>query len=230
MNTAAINIRELNGLGRLFHSPEHVIFLSESTLHSTGSCVWNGGMAPVNGWLNLKVSGATHITDSPASTLQHYARAQGITQPLAGMMTAASMDSLRVTERSDGDCRLACLVTAGIQNARRAGDPADEQPAAGTINIALACNQRFTPAAAIEALLVATEAKTAACHDLAVVSPVSGKMATGTGTDSICLLSAVEGDAAVDYCGKHTRLGEWIGGATYDAVFDSVRACLNLLR
>lgn len=230
MNSAAINIRELNGLGRLFHAPEHVIFLSESTLHSTGSCVWNGGMAPVNGWLNLKVSGATHITDSPASTLQHYARAQGITQPLAGMMTAASMDSLRVTERSDGDGRLACLVTAGIQNARRAGDPADEQPVAGTINITLVCNQRFTPAAAIEALLVATEAKTAACHDLAVVSPVSGKLATGTGTDSICLLSALEGNSAVEYCGKHTRLGEWIGGATYDAVLDSVRACLSLLR
>lgn len=228
MNSAAIHALELNGLGRLFHSPQHVIFLSDSTLHSTGSCVWNGGIAQVNGWLNLKVSGTTHIADSPASTLQHYARAQGITQPLAGMMTAASMDSLRVTECGDG--RLACLVTAGIQNARRAGDAADEQPVAGTINIALVCNQVFTPAAAIEALLVATEAKTAACHDLAVVSPVSGKLATGTGTDSICLLSAMEGDSAVEYCGKHTQLGEWIGGATYDAVFDSVRTCLSLLR
>jgi adenosylcobinamide amidohydrolase len=53
-------------------------------------------------------------------------------------------------------------------------------------------------------------------------------MATGTGTDSLCLLSAHAATDALEYCGKHTRIGEWIGRAAYAAVHESVEACLAL--
>jgi len=184
MNSYAGDIIALNGLGTLYKTSQHILLLSDTPMQATSTSVWNGGTAMVNGWLNLKVDGHCDISASPAHTLHHYAAGLGIDSPLAGMMTAASMNSLRYSLTGDDATVLACIVTAGIENARRAGDTADEQPQPGTINIALVCNRHFSPAAAIEALLIATEAKTAACYDLGIRSPVSQQIATGTGTDS----------------------------------------------
>lgn len=229
VNDFNADIITLAGLGTMHKTAQHCVFLAEQPLQATGSCIWNGGSATVQGWLNMKVSGDTAMTEAPAITLQRYARTLGIAMPLAGAMTAASMNSLRHCVQGDDNTVVACFVTAGIRNARRVGDTADEQLQPGTINIALVCNQRFTPAAAIEALLIATEAKTAACYDLNIKSPVSNRMATGTGTDSICLLSTLESarQTSVEYCGKHTRIGEWIGRASHDAVHRSLAGCLT---
>lgn len=227
-------------LGTLSATQQHILFRTLQPMQATGSCVWNGGSAIVHGWLNQKVPhDLTDFVETPQASLQRYAQSLGQTVPLAGMMTAASMNSLRYRiERGEifhQPCALACIVTAGIQNARRAGDPCDDDHSHdtltrhGTINIALVSNAVFSPAARIEALMVATEAKTAACFDLKVKSPVSGALATGTGTDSICLLNALEGKAVLEYCGKHTRMGEWIGRATYAAVREAVAACMELL-
>lgn len=230
VNDFSHDIIPLAGLGTLYKTAQHCVFLAEQPLQTTGSCIWNGGATTVHGWLNMKVSGDTAVTEAPAITLQRYARTLDIAKPLAGVMTAASMNSLRHAVLGDDTCALACFVTAGIRNARRAGDAADEHLQPGTINIALVCNRHFTPAAAIEALLITTEAKTAACYDLQIRSPVSQQMATGTGTDSICLLSALEpGDQmSVEYCGKHTRIGEWLGRASYQAIHESLHACLQV--
>lgn len=234
LDEVADGVLPLPGLGTLHKTAQHVLLLSDQPRQATGTGVWHGGSAIVHGWLNLKVDAHAEVDLPPAQSLQQYAHALGCTLPLAGMMTAASMNSLRVAQHHAGTDTVACIVTAGIQNARRAGDRADEQLRPGTINILLASNRPFTAAAAIEALLLATEAKTAACYDLGIVSPVSGLPATGTGTDSICLLSAVSSetmlaDEHMEYCGKHTRLGEWIGATTYDAVSRSLQACLDVL-
>lgn len=223
-------------LGMLTVTPHYSLFRANNVMQATGSCVWNGGSAVVHGWLNQKVAKTAHAElEAPVQSLQRYARELGIEAPLAGMMTAASMKSLRFQLIQDEQMTLACVVTAGIENARRSGDPCDgdfshrQLTQAGTINIVLISNAAFAPAASIEALMVATEAKTAVCYDLRVKSPVSGAPATGTGTDSICLLSGNSELDALEYCGKHTRMGEWIGRATYAAVRESVAACLNLL-
>lgn len=223
-------------LGTLTVTPHHCLFRANAFMQATGSCVWNGGSAVVHGWLNQKVAKTAHAElEAPELSLQRYARELGVDKPLAGMMTAASMKSLRFQVIQNEQMTLACIVTAGIENARRSGDPCDgdfshrQLTQTGTINVALISNAAFTPAACIEALMVATEAKTAACYDLRVKSPVSGAPATGTGTDSICLLSGNSETDALEYCGKHTRMGEWIGRATYAAVRESVAACLDLL-
>lgn len=223
-------------LGTLTVTPHHSLFRANTVMQATGSCVWSGGSAVVHGWLNQKVAKTAHAElEAPVQSLERYARELGIETPLAGMMTAASMKSLRFQLIEDEEMTLACIVTAGIENARRSGDPCDgdfshrQLTKMGTINIALITNAAFTPAARIEALMVATEAKTAACYDLRIKSPVSGAPATGTGTDSICLLSRKSELNALEYCGKHTQMGEWIGCATYAAVRESVAACLDLL-
>lgn len=225
-------ITELGALGHLYQTPRHIVFRSHTAMQSTGSCVWNGGTTTVHGWLNLKVSGASGHFESPALTLKNYAHALDIQQPLAGMMTAASMNSLRYSLLQNHGIQVACIVTAGIENARRCGDPADENIQPGTINLALLCNRSFTPAACIEALMLMTEAKTAACYDLNILSPISQQMATGTGTDSLCLLSALpcQNTAPIEYCGKHTFIGEWIGKVCQEALQASLSACVSLQR
>jgi adenosylcobinamide amidohydrolase len=119
------------------------------------------------------------------------------------------------------------LVTAGVSNARRAGDPAEHRTfekaeiKPGTINIIILTTATFTPAALVETVMVVTEAKTAALQDLRILSPVTGKPATGTGTDAIAVVNG-HAPPEIDYCGKHTLFGEMLASATMDAVFSSV--------
>jgi iron complex transport system ATP-binding protein len=57
-------------------------------------------------------------------------------------------------------------------------------------------------------------------QDLNVKSPVSGKIATGTGTDS-CAVASGSGPV-VDYCGKHVLFGELLAKAVYQALKKSL--------
>ncbi len=62
-----------------------------------------------------------------------------------------------------------------------------------------------------------TEAKTAAIMDAGVVSRVSGRIATGTGTDCQAIVCP-EWGVAEEYAGKHTRVGSLIGRASYEVI------------
>ena len=73
----------------------------------------------------------------------------------------------------------------------------------------------------VEALMLATEAKTTALHEAGIVSPISNQLATGTGTDSVVLVSNV-GKKNVSYCGKHVVFGEVLGRLVYQAVASSI--------
>ena len=120
------------------------------------------------------------------------------------------------------------MVTSGLSNPRRAGDYAEHIQMAshynqvGTINIIVITSASLTGSALIEALLVTTEAKSAALQDAGIVSPVSNKPATGTGTDSAAVASG-PGPGDVKYCGKHVLFGELLGGSVIDAVSSSIQ-------
>ena len=139
------------------------------------------------------------------------------------------MNSLRIEQACVEGVDITVLVTTGINNARRAGDKADIQELlgiteeVGTINLILICSARLTDAAMLEAVMVATEGKAAALQDAAVLSPVSGRLATGTGTDAIAVVSG-EGPQEIAFCGKHVLLGEWIGRLVIAAVTSSLAA------
>ncbi|MBK6653102.1 adenosylcobinamide amidohydrolase [Zoogloea sp.] len=146
---------------------------------------------------------------------------------LAHMATAADMDNLAIVTRSHGPLTVTVLATAGAKsNAIRTG--VDEgryiegaEPA-GTINILVLSNVRLTDAALARALITVTEGKTAALEDLQVRSTYTpGVQATGTGTDSIIVVSGTRAPTA-SYTGGHSRIGELIGKATYSAVVESL--------
>ena len=72
------------------------------------------------------------------------------------------------------------------------------------------------------AVITATEAKTAAFEDLKVPSSYTkGVQATGTGTDSMIVVSGTAGPM-VTYPGGHSRIGELMGKAVHEAVMEAL--------
>jgi adenosylcobinamide amidohydrolase len=221
-----------------FDQPREVV----SSAILNGGATLNDRTIRASQFLNLKVamnSGAdsSSLHATPQSTLLDYCTEQGWSTDCVGMMTAASMNSLRFQVLQVESVELLIVITAGLGNARRAGDQlhpdetsqsAHREPAqAGTINIALISNSRFSPAAIMEMITMATEAKCVAMQEANVVSPVSGNIATGTGTDSIAFFNGLPdavnecGDEVI-YCGKHTRLGQTFTRALTDLIVDSI--------
>jgi len=146
---------------------------------------------------------------------------------VARMATAADLDNLAVVTRHYGPLTVTVLATAGARtNAIRTGVDAgtyiEGNTPAGTINIMLLTNIRLTDAALARALITVTEGKTAALQDLDVPSTYTKTVqATGTGTDSIIVVSGKQGPQA-SYTGGHSRIGELIGIASYEAVLEAL--------
>lgn len=146
---------------------------------------------------------------------------------VAGMSTAADLDNLAVVTKSYGPLTVTVLATAGARsNAIRTGVDAgtyiEGNTPAGTINIMVLTNIRLTDAALARALITVTEGKTAALQDLNVPSTYTpGVQATGTGTDSIIVVSGTMGPQA-SYTGGHSRIGELIGKASHQAVLEAL--------
>jgi adenosylcobinamide hydrolase len=141
--------------------------------------------------------------------------------------TAVDMKNLAVVTQVLAPLTLTVLVTAGAEtNALRAGTDlgsyleGEEPP--GTINIIMLTNARLTVGAMARAMITATEAKTAALQDLNVPSCYTpGVQATGTGTDSIIVVSGADGPLTT-YTGGHSRIGGMIGQAVYAAVIEAL--------
>jgi adenosylcobinamide amidohydrolase len=91
----------------------------------------------------------------------------------------------------------------------------------GTINIVLLTDAALTPAAMVEAVQMITEAKTSALMADRILSPVSGQLASGTGTDAVVVVSG-QRQETVAWCGKHVLFGEVLGALTLQAVADSI--------
>jgi adenosylcobinamide amidohydrolase len=192
------------------------------------SAVLNGGFCYSSDFLNLKVaSHSPEVMEDPAVSLQRLSEQLHCQGPAVGMMTAASLASLRIMREEIAGETLAVLVTTGLENARRAGDLAEHRSLdvvpieRGTINLAIVTSAQVADAALVEMVAIATEAKVAVLHELAITSPVSGRLATGTGTDAIAVFSG-HGAGRARFAGKHTLLGERLAVLVMQALRSSV--------
>jgi len=162
-----------------------------------------------------------HIHDQVASELK--LKKSDITK----MATAADMDNLAVVTKEQGPFSVTILATAGAKtNALRTGvdmsSHVEGEAQHGTINIVVLTNARLTDGAMARAIVTVTEAKTAALQDLKVPSSYTkGVQATGTGTDSVIVVSGTTGPKA-SYAGGHSLLGSLIGKATYEAIIEAL--------
>lgn len=145
----------------------------------------------------------------------------------ATMGTAANMHTAGIAHERFRDLETVVVVTAGVEtSAGRAGDPAayhEEDgryvlaPHSGTIVIMLFINRELRPGALVEAVTLATEAKTAVLQELNVPPCYSDGLATGTGTDQIAIAARLD-SRPLTGAGKHTRLGELIACSVQSAL------------
>jgi len=220
-----------NNRFELKQTPEHVC-VQFSTEHPVlSSAVFNGGECHASNILIMKVAenveGTKQIVENPENTLAEYCRQLQLSGATVGMMTSASMDSFRRVSRSSQGVEISAMVTAGISNARCAGDSADwrtfqpDVTPTGTINIIILTNATMSQAALVESVMLATEAKTVAMRMLGLKSPVSGTISTGTGTDAIAVANGF-GAGTIRYCGKHVLFGEMLASAVIEAITESL--------
>jgi adenosylcobinamide amidohydrolase len=156
-------------------------------------------------------------------------------QSAAVMGTAANMIYAAHETQSFEDVRVDAVVTAGVEsNATCAGDPAQWietvdgwnklQDVAGTINTIVVINQPVMPEALVRTLLTITEGKTAALTELGISSRYSQDLATGTGTDQVCVAAPFFEDRhAYRSASPHTKLGELLGLAARAATRNALR-------
>ena len=203
-------------------------------VNTLSSALYKGGRQMHKSLLNLKVDHNTAEEyggyEAPEISLKNKALQMGLKEPFAGMMTSASMKSFRWQHRQEGELHAFCCLTVGTTNARAAGDPADcveleaHRAGSGTINMVVGTNALLSESALAEALMLAAESRACVLFDYDVKSPVSGRTASGTGTDSILIFS---GDGPeIHFCGKHTLLGEMLA----DVILRSLGSAMAVIK
>jgi len=203
--------KEPNALIVGFSRP--VLTLSWATL--------NGGFCRADHIVNQQVhAGDAEFIADPESWLRERVRRLNLSGKTVALVTGVAMTSLIEVSVCDGTTEVTCFGTVGCANALAAGDAASFNGAAAacphTINMILLVRPGLRREAMVEAIEIATEGRVRALYERGVRSSQSPLFATGTGTDCIAVASLT--DDAARYCGKHTKLGELIGLASYSAV------------
>ncbi|MEF2967034.1 adenosylcobinamide amidohydrolase [Paenibacillus sp. M1] len=215
---------------KLVRGERHILLEAPGVMEALGSSVYGGGMTRIKRMVNIYVD-KNYRCDDPGKDIEASLKTWGYpVLKTAGLLTAVRLRYASVMEEHCGDFAVFCCATAGVSNAARAGMrrttfPAAASLAPGTINLLLAIDGRLTPGAMVNAVITATEAKTAALGDLGVHDAETGQAATGTTTDAVVLGVSQRPDWPLlhSYAGTATDLGGAVGRLVYAAVSESLR-------
>jgi iron complex transport system ATP-binding protein len=182
---------------------------SRRPLSVLSSAVVGGGLGSAREIFNVHVDD-TYDGRRPEDDLVAAAAELGVTRPFVGLMTAACTEHARWALESVGDLSVVAVVSLGLSNTSSAGVTppfAPDAPAPGTINIILVVDGALTPAAMVNAVITATEAKTLTLAGWDVLTH-EGEPASGTSTDSVVVACTGRGDD-LGYAGPATTVG-WL--------------------
>ena len=188
----------------LRHEPPLLVVRFPSPQRVASWAIVNGGLADAEAVAWLEVRNADLPCDrDPRAYLAERLAGAGL-RGAVGLLTSRKLSAYVMHGVRHGDCSARCVATVGLGNALCAGDPPAAGPAAGTINLLCHVSEPLSDLALLEAR---------------VPSRVSGRPATGTGTDCIAIAAPrAEAPAQQQYAGKHTALGHVIGAAVHGAV------------
>ncbi|WP_018752986.1 adenosylcobinamide amidohydrolase [Paenibacillus sanguinis] len=214
---------------RLSYGERHLLLEALEQLDGLGSAVFGGGSGAIKRMVNIYVD-RFYRCENPVRDIAELLRGWGYpAEGTAGLLTAVQLRRAAVAEERSEGFAVFCCATAGVSNAARAGVRRTTFPASwtpGTINVLLAVDGRLTPSAMVNAVITATEAKTAALGDLGVCDAENGLPATGTTTDAVMLGVSQRATWPLlhAYAGTATDLGGMVGRLVYAAVSESLRA------
>lgn len=213
---------------QLKQGERHLLLEAPTLLDGLGSAVFGGGMKPLRRMVNIYVDRFYRCDDPERDILQLLNEWEYPQAETAGLLTAVQLRHAAVAEERRDDFAVFCCATAGISNGARAGVQRTTFPASwtpGTINMMLVVDGRMTPAAMVNVVITATEAKAAALSDLGVLDAENGLVATGTTTDAVVLGVSQRADWPLlhAYAGTATDIGGAVGRLVYAAVSESLR-------
>lgn len=185
-----------------------LVLCSQQPFQILSSAVLGGGVIRARYIVNYHVrKGYCHA--QPADDLAAFARSRGILEPFVGLMTAASMQKTRVSTLRDRELTVSAIATAGLSNPAAPGLSPPAVVAPGTINLILLIDAHLLPAAQVNAVMTATEAKSHILLEQDTRTP-EGYLATGTSTDAVVVACTGRGEP-LPYAGPVTRVGWLIG-------------------
>lgn len=204
---------------RIDRRPTELTVQSETPMQVLSSAVVNGGYTQSTAIINLHVKKGYNGND-PVADFINLAKERGYPTPFVGLMTAAYVIESSIAQVHRGEITVAGITTAGLSNACAAGlsQPAALRP--GTINTILIVDANLTPAAMVNAIITATEAKTAVIHGFGFLTS-EGYPVTGTSTDSVAIACTGTGDA-LQYAGSATTVGYLIAQAVRETLTDQL--------
>lgn len=191
----------------LIITDEALVLSSRKPLVVLSTAIVGGGLLKTQHIVNKHVEHGYNCLE-PEKDVISFARSVGIAEPFVGMMTAVKTKEAKYLSKEHGGIRVAAIVTAGFGNMASAGVtlPARVR-SAGTINSIILVDANLTPAAMVNAITTATEAKVKFLADNRVKIS-GGHLGTGTSTDAIALATTGKGEA-VKFAGPATVAG-WL--------------------
>jgi len=144
----------------------------------------------------------------------------GVTGAIGGGVTAAIGGGVTAAiGGGDTGGVIQANAAAGAAAAQRGPSGAADRPLPGTINVILVIDAALSPAAMVNAVISATEAKTMMLAEWHVLTP-EGEPASGTSTDAVVVACTGRG-AGHDYAGPATAVG-WLIGRTVRAAIAQI--------
>jgi adenosylcobinamide hydrolase len=194
---------------------------SESPLITLSSAILGGGYHRIRYILNVHVDKDFNSPD-PKIWLRSFAKALKINEPFIGLLTAVNLNRLRLAFLEFDGFRVGALTTAGVRNASAAGITPPFTNQVGTINSILLLDACLSRAAMVNAVITATEAKTATLKEKNVLTE-GGATATGTSTDTITIACTGQGTLQ-PYAGPATAIGWMVARAIRQSLEESLSA------
>ncbi len=209
------------------HTKENitVTFASPRRMLSSAS-VGRGGFLRTDTIVNIHTSAGEIQNHTPETLVSDFLRSKKLNLGAVGLLTSAHFEYAQFIYLQEKDIKVLAVVTAGVSNALNisesssTGFTGETIPRAGTINIITITNAYLLDECMVSSVITSTEAKTAALVDLQVKSVISGNQATGTGTDSVAIVSGNQKN--IQYAGGHTLYGQLLGRAVYTGVKSSL--------
>ncbi len=142
--------------------------------------------------------------------MRRIADSMGIHEPFVGLLTAARISDVQVVVARAGAVSAAAIVTLGLSHPTAAGvSPAAISPDVGTINTIVVVAGRLSPAAFVNLIVTATEAKSLVLAEHQVRTR-DGHLASGTGSDALVVAHTGEGPFC-EYGGPVSLVGALVG-------------------
>lgn len=216
--------RDLPGGIRLLVKGNVLAFTSPEGFDTISSAIFNGGAKRVKHILNIGVPpGYSNVKlhMDPMALITLSAAKIDIRKDYLAMVTAANVHNFSLVSKKNEECTVYVAATAGCSHGESSGEPITIEEITGTINIIVLIDGAPVQSCLAAAMITATEAKSAALHNLDVRSRYSGDLATGSITDSVTVATTGKGIPIV-LGGPASKLGQLVGACTRQAVTEAL--------